>query len=449
MKNLGKHILELLGGKDNIKSITHCATRLRPVLNNIEKVKVKDLKNLKGVVGVVEDEKKFQIIIGTNVHEVYNDILKCIDINNTTSNKTSQQIQHSKFDIFLDIVVSIFTPLLPIFAGSGLLRGFTILANEINILPVESHTNLILTLAGTSVFYFLPLLVAISAAKKFKASPYIAITILGSLMMPDFIKFLNSNTLTSSIDFLGFPIIVFNYTGQILHAVVAVYIQAKLENFMKEKIPNSLHTIFIPMILLFIMIPLTMGIIGPTGNYISIYIAKLVEKILSINSIISGAVLAGIWNILIMFGVHWAANTTVVIPTIALTGKSSIIAYGANANFGMAGAAFAIFLKSKNKELKNFSLSAITSVFLSGIVEPAIYGLGVKFKTPLIAGCLGAALGGAFMGAFKVVGYAFVFGGLTTIPAFAGPTLWAYIIGLFISFFSGIILTFIFGYKEN
>ena len=137
-----------------------------------------------------------------------------------------------------------------------------------------------------------------------------------------------------------------------------------------------------------------------------------------------------------------------VIGEIAKKGYSPFIAYGANANFGMAGAALAIFLKSKNKDLKGFSLSAIASVMLSGIVEPAIYGLGVKYKTPLIAGCLGAALGGAFMGMFGVTGNAFVFGGLTTIPAFAGATLWAYVMGIIISFIGGAILTLIFGVKD-
>jgi len=148
-----------------------------------------------------------------------------------------------------------------------------------------------------------------------------------------------------------------------------------------------------------------------------------------------------------MFGFHWAPNTMIIIPEIAATGTSALIAYGANVNFGMAGAALAIFLMTKNKDLKNFSVSAITSVFLSGIVEPAIYGIGVKYKTPLVAGCIGAAIGGAFMGAFDVIGNAFVFGGLTTIPAFAGPTLWAYLVGLLLSFIGGLVLTFVFGVK--
>lgn len=448
MKTLAKNILELLGGANNIKSITHCATRLRPILYDYSKIKIDELKTLKGVVGLVNDKEKIQIIIGTNVGDVYKEIIEFIDYDiKSEKENISCEKKDKKFNIFLDIVVSIFSPLLPIFAGAGLLRGFTILANEIGILSVESNTNLILTLAGTSVFYFLPLLVAVSASKKFNASPYIAVTILGTLMMPDFIKFLSADNL--NLDFFGINIIPFNYTGQVLHAIITVYIQAKIEHYMKKKIPNSLHSIVIPTVLLFIMVPIVMGIIGPIGNYISIFTAKLVEKILSINSILSGAIIAGIWNILIMFGIHWAPNTTVVIPTIALTGKSSIIAYSANSNFGMAGAAFAIFLKARNKELKNFAVTSITSVFLSGIVEPAIYGLGIKYKTPLIAGCLGATLGGAFMGAFNVVGYAFVFGGLTTIPAFAGATLWAYIVGLIISFLSGMILTFIFGFKEN
>ncbi|STY44566.1 EIIBCA-Bgl [Listeria grayi] len=206
--------------------------------------------------------------------------------------------------------------------------------------------------------------------------------------------------------------------------------------------------IVIPTVLLFVLVPVAAGIFGPLGNYLSIGIANGVGWLSNINQVITGAVVGGIWNILILFGVHWAPNTMVVIPEVAKTGHSAFIAYAANANFGMAGAAFAIFLKSRNRKLKNFSLTAITSVFLSGIVEPAIYGLGVKFKSPLVAGCLGAAIGGAFMGIFHVIGNAFVFGGLTTIPAFAGPTLWAYIVGLVISFAGGLAFTLLFGVKD-
>lgn len=448
MKNerLAQQILEYLGGTENIESITHCATRLRPSLKKRELVQSEKIELLDGVTGVVNKDSGYQIIIGTNVGEVYEDFLKVLNReNNETTNEKNSKVQTKKSLIneFVQLVVSIFSPLLPLLAGSGLLRGFTILANEVGILSTDSSTNLMLTLAATSVFYFLPLLVSVTAANRFKTSPYIAIAVAGALIMPDFINLIQGDG-GNTISFFGLPVPVFNYTSQILPAIFTTWVQSKMEHFMKKTIPNSLHMILIPTVLLFVLVPVTASIFGPLGNYISIGIAGFVNYLAGINQIITG----GIWNILIMFGVHWAPNTMVIIPEIASTGHSPFIAYGATANFGMAGAAFAVFLRSKNTKLRNFSLTAITSVFLSGIVEPAIYGLGVKFKTPLIAGCLGAAMGGAFMGAFNVIGNAFVFGGLTTIPAFAGPTLWAYIVGLVIAFFGGMILTIILGIKD-
>ncbi|TDW19806.1 PTS system beta-glucosides-specific IIC component [Breznakia blatticola] len=444
---LAEDLLTFMGGEENIVSITHCATRLRPKFKDIKNVRVDEIKNLDGVTGVVEKESGFQIIIGTHVVHVYDEIIK--SFKEEVGSATSQDRDEKKnyLNEFVQLVVSIFSPLLPLLAGSGLIRGFTILANEVGILSTTSTTNLILTLTATSVFYFLPLLVAVTSAKRFKTSPYIAVAILGALIMPDFINLVVDNG-GNMIDLYGISMPVFNYTSQVIPAIVMVWIQSKMEAFMIEKIPTSLHMIVNPTILMLVLVPLTIGVIGPIGNYVSIGVAQSVEFIASVNPILTGAFIGGIWNVLIMFGIHWAPNTMVVIPEIARTGSSALIAYAANSNFGMSGAAFAIFLKSKNKKLRNFSLTAITSVMLSGIVEPAIYGIGVKYKTPLIAGCLGAALGGAFMGMFGVVGNAFVFGGLTTIPAFAGATLWAYVVGLLISFVAGMILTFIMGVKD-
>ncbi|UOR11325.1 PTS transporter subunit EIIC [Halobacillus amylolyticus] len=453
--SLAEQLLSSLGGPDNVVSVTYCATRLRPTLKDRGLVEKKEIEALDGVAGLVDTDLGFQIVIGTNVEEVYNEFEKVwksstsTDANNDTADiaDTSDEKKTHWFNKFIALVVSIFSPLLPLLAGAGLLRGFTILANELGWLSTESTTNLILTLAATSVFHFFPLLVAITTAKRFNTSPYIAVAVMGVLIMPGFMNLVEHNG-GNIVTFIGIPIIVFNYTGQIIPAILTIWLQSKMEHYMNKKLPSSLHMIVIPTVLLFILVPVAAGIFGPLGNYLSLGIANFVDWIANISPIVTGAVIGGIWNILIMFGVHWAPNTIVVIPEIASTGTSALIAYAATANFGMAGAAFAIFLMSRNRELKNFSVTAITSVFLSGIVEPAIYGLGVKFKSPLVAGCLGAALGGAFMGAFNVVGNAFVFGGLTTIPAFAGPTLWAYVVGLAISFSGGMVLTMIFGIKD-
>lgn len=450
-KVLVENLLELLGGEDNIISMTHCATRLRPQLKDRSMVNVEAIEKLDGVTGVVNQEAGVQIIIGLTVGQVYDEFMKIwhstetnkkIDEDDDTGVKKKNLLNE-----FIATMVAIFSPLLPLLAGSGLLRGFTILANQTGILSETSTTNLILTCAGTAVFTFLPILVAVTSAKRFKANPYIAAAVMGALIMPGFLELVEGDG-GNLITLFGISIPVFNYTSQVIPAIVTTWVQAKMEHFMEKKIPTSLHMIVIPTILLFVLVPLYAAIIGPAGNYISIGMAQVVTWLENINPIITGAVIGGIWNILIMFGVHWAPNTMVIIPEIAKKGYSPLIAYGATANFGMAGAALAVFLKSKNKELKTFSITAIASVMFSGIVEPAIYGLGVKYKTPLIAGCLGAALGGAFMGIFHTVGYAFVFGGLTTIPAFAGETLWAYIVGLAISFIAGMILTLILGIKD-
>lgn len=445
-KILAEKILDLLGGKNNIISITHCATRLRPQLKDMGNVNVEAIKKLKGVTGVVSKETGIQIIIGLTVGNVYDEFLKVWNPNNESESKIEGE-KDTVFNEFIGTMVAIFSPLLPLLAGSGLLRGFTILANQVGILPEDSTTNLILKLAGTAVFTFLPILVAVTSAKRFKTSPYLAMAIMGALIMPDFIALVQGDG-GNMIKLFGISIPVFNYTSQVIPAIITTWIQSKIEHFLEKRIPSSLHMIIIPTILLFILVPVYAAIVGPVGNYISIGMAQIVTWLENINPIITGAVIGGIWNILIMFGVHWAPNTMVVIPEIAKKGFSPLIAYAATANFGMAGAALAIFLKSKDKELKSFSITSIASVMFSGIVEPAIYGLGVRFKTPLVAGCLGAAIGGAFMGAFHTVGYAFVFGGITTIPAFAGATLWAYVIGLALAFVGGMILTFVFGVKE-
>ncbi|WP_368900970.1 PTS transporter subunit EIIC [Oceanobacillus oncorhynchi] len=450
---LADQLLSLMGGSDNVVSITHCATRLRPTLKDRTLVETKKIESLDGVTGIVDRDSGIQIIIGTHVGDVYKEFIKLWKSDDEAVPDDSENTHFNDnkkgnwFNEFVALVVSIFSPLLPLLAGAGLLRGFTILANELGWLSTESTTNLILTLAATSVFYFLPILVAITTAKRFDTSPYIAIAVLGALIMPEFIDLIEGDG-GNTVVFLGISIPVFNYTSQIIPAILTTWLQSKMEHYMKKKLPNSLHMIVIPTILLLVLVPVAAGIFGPLGNYLSIGVANVIDWFTGANQIITGAFIGGIWNILILFGVHWAPNTMVIIPEIASNGYSAFIAYGANANFGMAGAALAIFLRTRSKKLKGFSLTAMTSVFLSGIVEPAIYGLGVKFKSPLVAGCIGAALGGAFMGAFNVVGYAFIFGGLTTIPAFAGPTLWAYIVGLVISFFGGMILTLIFGVKD-
>ncbi|STY44565.1 EIIBCA-Bgl [Listeria grayi] len=240
LENLSRQLLVLMGGPDNIISVTHCATRLRPVLKDRALVKTAEIDALDGVTGVVNKEAGLQIIIGTNVGEVYDAFMKVWQADDATSQKAETETsevpseKRSWFNGFVALVVSIFSPLLPLLAGAGLLRGFTILANEIGWLPTESSTNVLLTLAATSVFYFLPLLIAVTSAKRFATSPYIAMAIMGALIMPDFIGLVKGDG-GNTITFLGIAIPVFNYTSQIIPAILTTWLQSKMELFMKKK----------------------------------------------------------------------------------------------------------------------------------------------------------------------------------------------------------------------
>lgn len=431
-KNLGKEILTLVGNEENIKSVAHCATRLRFTLHDESKANQKAIENLDGVISVVRNGGQFQVVIGTHVNSIYAQVLENTNFNKTESDTTSNE-KKSMISLFMETVSSLFTPLLPLLAGSGLLRGIVLLCTQIGILSDQSSTYFILTATSTAVFYFLPILLAFTAAKKFNCSPFISTAIVGALLMPEFMSLMGDTGNGTVTTFLGLPIVLMSYSSTVIPAIMAIYLYSHLERFLNKIIPVTLQLCFVPLISLVIMVPLTAGIVGPLGVYLGNGIAALVNTLINFNGWIAGAVVGGFWNILVIFGIHWAVNP-VMIQNISVMGFDYIVPFTCATNFGMAGATFGTFLKTKDQKIKQFSISALLSIFFAGITEPAIYGVGVKYKKPLIAAFIGGAVGGAFMGGMGVKAFAFVFGGLTTIPAFAGETLIYYIIGLAICF---------------
>lgn len=348
----------------------------------------------------------------------------------------------------METVSSLFTPLLPLLAGSGLLRGIVLLCTQLGVLSDQSSTYFILTATSTAVFYFLPILLAFTAAKKFNCSPFISTAIVGALLMPEFMSLMGDTGNGTITTFLGLPIVLMSYSSTVIPAIMAIYLYSHLERFLNKVIPVTLQLCFVPLLSLVIMVPLTAGIVGPLGVYLGNGIAALVNTLINFNGWIAGAVVGGFWNILVIFGIHWAVNP-VMIQNISVMGFDYIVPFTCVTNFGMAGATFGTFLKTKDQKMKQFSISALLSIFFAGITEPAIYGVGVKYKKPLIAAFIGGAVGGAFMGGMGVKAFAFVFGGLTTIPAFAGETLIYYIIGLAICFGVSTIVMLFLGLDEE
>ncbi|GAJ26228.1 PTS system, beta-glucoside-specific IIB component [Liquorilactobacillus sucicola DSM 21376 = JCM 15457] len=344
-KPLGKKILDLVGGEKNIQGISHCATRLRMLLKDdqIANKNKAEIEDLNGVISVVENGGQFQVIIGPAVADVYDQLLAGTQLNQETDqNDDHEKNQHGLISGFLDVVAGIFTPLLPLLAGSGVLRGVVLLLNQIGWLPESSGTYHILTAASTAVFYFLPVLLAITSAEKFKVNKYVAAAVMGALIMPEFTQIMGNHGNGVITHFFGIPIVTMSYTSTVIPAILSIWCLSYVERYLKRYIPESLQLLFVPLLSLFIMVPLTAGAFGPFGVYLGEWISNGINILMNSNGWIAGAIVGGAWNLFVIFGLQWAVNP-VMIQNISKLGYDFIVPLTAAANFGMAGATLAHF----------------------------------------------------------------------------------------------------------
>jgi PTS system beta-glucosides-specific IIC component len=449
-KGIAQFILINIGGESNVNSVTHCATRLRFILNDTSLVNEVVLNESDDVIQAFSKSGQYQIIIGTEVLKIYEALLNITEthINNKQIKNDVKQNKGNLISRFFNTISSIFTPLLPALAGSGVLRGILLLLAQIGWIDEKSGTYIILSAASMSVFYFLPILLSLTSAKRFKVNPYIAAIIGASLIHPDLIKMLGGNGNGATTSFMGIPVILMNYSSTVIPAILAIWAYSYMEKFLEKYIWKNMQIILVPLISLALIVPLTVILFGPFGVYVGEWIADAINWMSESNGWVTGTIVGGVWNVFVVFGLQWAVNP-IMINNVSTIGFDKIVPLTAAANFGMAGAAFAVMFKSKDKKMKSFSLSALLSIFLAGITEPAIYGVGMKLKRPFIGALIGGGVGGAYIGGMGVKSYAFVFGGLTTLPAFVGATFIHYIIGLAICFIVGTLATFILGFKDT
>lgn len=446
-----KKIVELVGGKDNISNMTHCATRLRFNLKNRDIVKHEAVENLEGIVSVVEKAGQYQIVIGLNVDKVYGQVEKIVKIDQSIKDTNTTCHKQGIVSSIFSAISSIFAPLLPALAGSGILRGLTLLSVQLGILDESSGTYAILTVASMSVFYFLPILLAFTSALKFGTNPYISALIGASLLNPDFVALMGEYGNGAMTDFFGIPAILMKYNSTVIPIIFSIWIYSFLSRFLERYIPEGMKLVFIPLISLLVMVPLTIIAIGPIGVYGGEFIAYLVNSLIISSGLLSGVVVGGGWSVLVSFGMHWAVNP-IMINNISTLGYDFIVPLTFACNFAVAGTGIGVFLKVKNKKMKNFSLTGAITIALSGIIEPLLYGILIRNKKLFLIQIIGGAIGGAFLGMMKVASNAFVFGGMTTIPAFISEdsnNFISAIIGLTISFVISALLAYIFTNKDE
>lgn len=443
--NMAEQIIKNVGGVDNVLQLTHCVTRLRFQLKDYNIANRDIIKDIDGVLSIVEGNNQFQIVVGDEVEYIYDAINKKYRINDFSSNQHSKNSSKNIVINILNKLTVIFNPIVTALAGAGMLKALLVILSTYNFLATTDSTYKILSAAGNSVFYFLPLFLAISCAKAFNCNIFISLGIAASLMEPNFTSLIKNNG--DIVNFFMFPVVLMSYSGTLIPAIISIYVYSKLEIILKKIIPKSLELFLSSMIALMIMVPLTIMVIGPIGVFLGDAVGNIINVISNKSGLFAGALIGGSWTLLVMLGIHWGV-VPIMVNNISRLGFDVIRPMIAAATFASSGAAFGVFLKSKNKKTKAFALSSLLPSLLGGITEPIIYGISIKYKKPFVAQIIAGTVAGAFLGATKTKAIVYVFPALTTLPAFFGDTFKFYCIGISISFFLSAIITYILGFDE-
>lgn len=446
-QQLAEQILAQVGGEHNVKSLVHCATRLRFKLKDRALANKEQIEALERVVTVMESAGQFQVVIGNTVSDVYQAFGKISGlIDEDRQEDTQDNANETIFGRFVDLISGLFTPLLGVMAGAGILKGLLAIATQLKWVMPNTSTYIILNAIGDSLFYFLPILLAITTARKFKGNPFVAVTIAGTLVYPTIFTLADPG---KSVDFFGIPLVMVKYTSTVIPIILAIYIASIFERYLNRYLPTSIKNFVTPAIVLVTVVPLTLMLFGPFGVYVGNALAAGLTAVFNINPITAGALMGASWQILVIFGLHWGI-VPVMLNNIATLGRDLIKPANAISVFSQAGATLGVMLRTKNKQFKALSASAVISA-LFGITEPAVYGVTLRLKRPFIIGVVSAAIGGGIVGFSGSAGYAAGPSSILMIPAFYGKNgegFIGFLVAIAVTFITSTVLTYLIGFED-
>lgn len=443
-KALATEILKSIGGEKNITALGHCATRLRFTIKDNQKVNEQELKNLDGVMGVVMSSAQLQIIIGTAVHDVCEELYAQTSLQ-PGGDKAKEDKQGNIFMRVLAIIPRVFTPILPAIMAGGLLKAFFAILQIAKVLDPTSSTYIILNFASDVGFYFLPILVAISASKVFKTNTYIAVVVVAVLLHPSWSSMVAAK---EAVSLFGLPAPLVSYGSTMIPAILGIWVLSYVERFFNKYIPEALKYVFAPLLTFLVMLVLMLVVIGPIGFYCGTYVSMALMGIYDVAGWLAIVLIAAFKPLLVMTGMHYAL-TAAFLTMFTTTGVDKFyMSASILANLAQAGATFGVFLKTKDKKMKSIALSTSFTA-LMGIAEPAMFGVTLKYKRPFVAAMIGAASGGLYAAITGVQFVAMVGVGITgilgVVPQFMLHMCIASIITLIVS----AVVTYLLGFEED
>ncbi|HBW2227747.1 PTS beta-glucoside transporter subunit IIABC [Klebsiella quasipneumoniae] len=449
-KALAQDILNRVGGKENIVSLVHCATRLRFKLKDNGKADAEGLKANPGVIMVVESGGQFQVVIGNHVHDVWQAVRQEAGLSDDSEPTAESVEKGSLLGQIIDVVSGIFTPFIGVLAASGILKGMLALAVVCGWLTPQQGTYKIWFAASDALFFFFPLFLGYTAGKKFGGNPFVSMVIGGALTHPLMIQaFEASQAPGAAVEhFLGIPVTFINYSSSVIPIILASWVCCWLERKSNALLPSSMKNFFTPAICLAVVVPLTFLLIGPLATWLSHLLAQGYQIIYAVAPWLAGAAMGALWQVCVIFGLHWGL-IPLMINNLTVLGHDSMLPMLLPAVMGQVGAVLGILLKTRDARQKVLAGSAF-SAGIFGITEPAIYGLTLPLRRPFIFGCVAGAIGGAIVGFSNAHVYSFGFGNIFTVAQMIPPqgldsTVWGGVVGIFAALIISCGLTFFAG----
>lgn len=403
-QSVAKKILERVGGKENVVSLIHCMTRLRFTLKDESVVDDELVKKTKGVMGVMKKAGQYQIIIGNDVANVYNELQKLGNFSNQKVTQPQKKKNRNILSMLMDTISGIMTPVIPALIGAAMMKVLLTVLPMLGVLDTSGQTYQILNVIGDGAFFFMPVLIAISASQKFGTNMYYAASLALIMLHPNFISFMNTaHDAEQTVKFLGFlPVTYASYAYSVIPIILSVWALKYVERLVDKITPVVTKNFLKPMLVMLIAAPIAIIVLGPLGAIFGNVLSDIVYFIHDKLGFIAIGLVAGIYPFVVVAGMHHAF-TPIKLGMLATIGYENFICIGELcSNMAQGAASLAVSIRSKNKDFKQIAGSSAFSALLAGITEPALYGVTIRLKKPMLGACIGAVAGGLFGGFFQM-----------------------------------------------
>lgn len=454
-RKMANDILNNIGGSENVKNLTHCMTRLRFVLKDESQANDEEIKQIPGVMGLRKQGGQYQVIVGNNVAHTYTALLKLGVGGGANSNEhvDKKKITPKQIGInILDAIIGTMSPLIPAIIGGSMIKLLVMILNMTGVLSTESSTYNILNTIGDAPFFFLPMLVAVSAARKFNSNVFLALAVAGVMVHPIFMEIMEKAAEGKAATFAYVPVMSVKYTYTIIPAIVMTWFLKYIEDFVDDITPIVMKNFLKPMLILLIATPIAIIVVGPIGILIGTGLSQIVFFVHDKLGFLAVAIVGAIWPLLVVTGMHRVFTPTIV-QTIAETGKEGMVMPSEiGANLSLGGASLAVAIKTKNRELRQTAYAAASSAIVAGITEPALYGVAIRLKRPMIASIITGFITGGIAGLAGLASHSMAAPGLFTSVQFIDKDnpmsiVWVIVV-MVLSIVISFILTLVIGFED-